>query len=277
MPKLIDAHTHVQFAAYDNDWKEVIDRSLAQNTWLVNVGTQKDTSAKAVEIAEKYSEGVYATVGLHPIHTEKSHHDSQELGNNEEAKGFSSRGEGFDYEYYKGLNQNEKVVAVGECGLDYYRLTEETKEKQAEVFEAQINLAAEIKKPLMIHCRQAYSDLINILNNQKPILGNPSGIIHFFSGTKENAKELLNLGFYFSFGGVVTFVRDYDEVIKSVGLDKIVLETDAPYVTPVPHRGKRNEPAYVKYVAEKLAEILGKDSEEVAAKTTQNACDVLKI
>ncbi|MDP2647662.1 MAG: TatD family hydrolase, partial [Candidatus Yanofskybacteria bacterium] len=92
MPRLIDAHTHVQFAAYDNDWKEVIDRSLAQSTWLVNVGTQKDTSAKAVEIAEKYNEGVYATIGLHPIHTEKSFHDAEELGDDKVAKEFSSRG-----------------------------------------------------------------------------------------------------------------------------------------------------------------------------------------
>ena len=277
MPELIDAHTHVQFAAYKDDAEDVIKRALDESIWLVNVGTQKDTSAKAIEIAEKYSEGVYATVGLHPINTEESHHDSQELGDDETATSFTSRGEQFDYDYYKKLGENPKVVAIGECGLDYYRLTEETKEKQAEVFEAQVNLAAEIKKPLMIHCRNAYPNLIKILDSRSQILDSPAGIVHFFSGTKEDAQQLLHLGFYFSFGGVITFVRDYDEVIKSVGLDKIVLETDAPYVTPTPYRGKRNEPAYVKYVAEKLAEILGRDLEEVAAKTTQNTRDVLKI
>src|SRR3989344_9648665 len=121
MPRLIDSHTHIQFAAYDNDWKEVIERSLAQNIWLVNVGTQKNTSAKAIEIAEKYNEGVYATVGLHPIHTEKSHHDSQELGDNETATGFTSRGEQFDHDYYKKLGEKPKEVAIGEGGLEDYR------------------------------------------------------------------------------------------------------------------------------------------------------------
>lgn len=284
MPKLIDAHTHVQFAAYDNDWKEVIDCSLAAGIWLVNVGTQKDTSVKAVEIAEKYDEGVYATAGLHPIHTEKSYHDPQELGEAEglaprsrsDFSGFTSRGEEFDYDYYKKLGENPKVVAVGECGLDYYRATRnqrpETRELQGSIFIQHIKLAKELHKPLMIHCRDAYPDLINILLAGRGSLVSPyPGIVHFFSGTKEDAKKLLDLGFCFSFGGVITFTRDYDEVVKYVGLERIVLETDAPYVTPVPYRGKRNEPAYVKYVAEKLAEILGGSVEEIAGITTSNA------
>lgn len=277
MPKFIDAHTHVQFAAYKDDAEEVIKRALAEDIWLVNVGTQKDTSAKAIEIAEKYNEGVYATIGLHPIHTEKSHHDSQELGYNGTATDFTSREEQFNYDYYKKLGENPKVVAIGECGLDYYRLGENTKKSQEKAFLAQIKLADELKKPLMIHCRQAYPDLIKTLTTYYQLLAAPAGIVHFFSGTKEDAKELLDLGFYFSFGGVITFVRDYDEVVKYIGIEKIVLETDAPYVTPVPHRGKRNEPAYVSYVAEKLAEVLGKNAEEVAAKTTKNTSDVLKI
>ncbi len=273
-PRLIDAHTHVQFATYDNDWKEVVDRALAENIWLVNVGTQKDTSAKAVEITEKYGEGVYATVGIHPIHTEESFHDEQEIS----GSGFNSRGEEFNYEYYKKLGGHEKVVAIGECGFDFYRQGEGTKEKQEKTFVAQIELANELKKPLMIHCRNAYPDLIQTLitNNQKLITDYP-GIIHFFSGTKEDAQKLLELGFYFSFGGVTTFVRDYDEVVKYIGLERIVLETDAPYVTPVPYRGKRNEPAYVKFVAEKLAQILDKPVEEVAETTTKNSLTVLRL
>lgn len=277
MPKLIDVHTHAQFAAYDNDWKEVVDRSLAQNIWLVNVGTQRETSAKAIEIAGKYNEGVYATVGLHPIHTEKSHHDSQELGDNETATAFTSRGEEFDYDYYKKLGENPKIAAIGECGFDYYRLGGETRNRQTSAFVSQIKLAKELEKPLMVHCRQAFEDLIKALTERKNDLISPPGIIHFFSGTKEDAKKLLDLGFYFSFGGVITFVRDYDEVIKYIGLERIVLETDAPYVAPTPHRGKRNEPAYVSFVAEKLAEILNKDSEEIAKTTTRNARAVLKI
>lgn len=291
MPRLIDSHTHVQFAAYKDDAEAVIERALREGIWMVNVGTQRDTSAKAVEIAEKYPKGVYATVGIHPIHTEKSYHDEQELGE-EEFSAERGSASGGDYDYYKKLGEHEKVVAIGECGFDYYRLGENTKEKQEEAFVAQINLAAELKKPLMIHCRpgepgrtspqngagrNAYPDLIRILDSRFQLLVSTPGIIHFFSGTKEDAKKLMDIGFYFSFGGVITFVRDYDEVIKYIGLERIVLETDAPYVTPIPHRGKRNEPAYVKFVAEKLAEVLGKSVEEIAERTTKNAREVLRI
>lgn len=161
----IDAHTHAQFAAFDVDREEVIERALQNNIRLVNVGTQRDTSRRAMELAHEYEEGMYATVGLHPIHTEKSYHDINELGAGEEAKGFTSRGEEFDYDCYKKLALDDKVVAIGECGLDYYRLGAETKAKQEAVFVGQIELAHEVGKPLMIHCRQAFSDLIEILKS----------------------------------------------------------------------------------------------------------------
>lgn len=276
-PKLIDVHTHVQFAAYDSDIAEVIDRSLKSGIWLVNVGTQQDTSSKAVEVANLYKEGVYATIGLHPIHTEKSYHDSKELGEGVAAKDFTSRGELFDYDFYKKLGGDPKVLAVGECGLDYYRLEEATRDKQLEVFEAQINLSFELRKPLMIHCRNAFRDLIDCIVKNKNKLNDSPGIIHFFSGTPEDAAELMDLGFYFSFGGVTTFTRDYDASIKKIGLDKIVLETDAPYVTPTPFRGKRNEPSYLVHTAGAIAKILELSSETVAEKTTANAKKILKI
>lgn len=277
MPKFIDVHTHVQFAAYD-DSELVIDRAIKNDTWLINVGTQKDTSLSAVKTAEKYSEGVYAAIGLHPIHTSKSYHDVKELGGGDAAKEFTSRGEEFDSEFYEHLGRSEKVVAVGECGLDYYRLSEETKTKQFKAFESQIHLAHSIGKPLMIHCREAFNDLAYILGDHSKLLlqGRP-GIIHFFAGTIPDAKRLMELGFSFSFGGVTTFVRDYDEVIKYIGLGRIVLETDAPYVTPVPFRGKRNEPEYVKYIAESIGKILGVDPETVARETTENARRIFKI
>lgn len=265
--KLFDVHTHVQFAAFKDDWREVIKRALDKQVWLINVGTQKDTSLAAIELAKNYDEGVYATVGLHPIHTEKSYHDAQELSGGE---GFESRGEEFDYEYYKKLAENHKVVAIGECGLDYYRLGEETKKKQREAFEKQIQLAEEIGKPLMIHCRNAFADLISIFESKILNLKSP-GVIHFFSGTKDDAKKLMDLGFSFSFGGVITFALDYDEVIKYIPLDRILLETDAPYVAPVPHRGKRNEPVYVIEVAKKITEIKKISLEEVAETTFKNA------
>lgn len=277
MPKLIDVHTHVQFAAYE-DPNEVVERALKNDTWLINVGTQKDTSLAAVKLAEKYEEGVYAVIGLHPVHTDKSFHDAKELGDGEAAQSFTSRGEEFDYEYYEHLGKSKKVLAIGECGLDYYRLSPETKLKQFKAFESQIHLAHDLGKPLMIHCREAFQDLIYILSDHsKLLLQDRPGIIHFFAGTVADAKALMDLGFSFSFGGVTTFVRDYDEVIKYIGLDRIVLETDAPYVTPIPFRGKRNEPEYIKYVAEGIAKILDISADEVARKTTDNARRIFKI
>ncbi len=278
MPKLIDVHTHVHFAAYKEDREAVIDRALTESIWMVNVGTQGDTSRYGVEVAEKYEEGVYATVGLHPIHTEKSYHDVKELGDGQAAKAFTSRGEEFDYEHYKKLGKHPKVVAIGECGLDYYRLSDETKTKQAAVFETHIELASELKKPLMIHCRSAFPDLIEILERmQSQFTTDLPGIIHFFTGSVDDARRLLELGFYFSFGGVTTFTRDYDDAIKAVTIDRIVLESDAPYVAPVPYRGRRNEPSYITYVADALANVLEVDKETIAAKTTQNARRVLHV
>jgi len=146
----LDAHTHAQFAAFDKDWKEVIDRALAARVWVINVGTQKDTSRRAIEVARSYPEGVYASIGLHPIHTEKSYHDKQELGAPSESAGaiktgaqeFESRGEEFDYDYYRTLASDPKVLTIGECGLDYYRLAGETKHRQRKAFEQQIELEA---------------------------------------------------------------------------------------------------------------------------------------
>ncbi|MBI2592760.1 MAG: TatD family hydrolase [Candidatus Colwellbacteria bacterium] len=281
MPRLFDVHTHTQFAAYEGDSKEVIDRALSQDIWVLNVGTQKDTSLEAVKIAEGYAEGVYATVGLHPIHTEKSYHDGEELGaaptGGEPRLEFYSRREDFDYGYYLNLGGNKKVVAVGECGLDYYRLSGETREKQTMVFEEQIRLAQELKKPLMIHCRQAFTDLIEVLRSNRGRLNNPPGLVHFFTGTAYDARNLLELGFSFSFGGVVTFARDYDDALKFIPLKNILLETDAPYVSPIPFRGKRNEPANIVHIAKQVAEIKGVSLEEAERTTTDNARKLFRV
>ncbi|OGG39771.1 hypothetical protein A3A21_02350 [Candidatus Jorgensenbacteria bacterium RIFCSPLOWO2_01_FULL_45_25b] len=289
--KYIDCHTHAQFAAFEKDYKEVIGRALDNNVFLVNVGTQKDTSWRAVDIAHEFPSGVYATVGVHPIHVHASFHDEQELGvsrtdaevnADSRGSGFTSRAEEFDYEYYKKLAMDDRVVAVGECGLDYYRIEDlglRIKEKQREVFVKHIELAYEVKKPLMIHCRDAYEDLCEtLISNSKFLISNP-GIVHFFRGTKEDARKLLDMGFYFTFGGVITFVRDYDEIVKCIPMDRILSETDAPYVTPAPYRGKsfggtqgkRNEPAYVIEVVKKLAELKGVSVEDVKDKIWENA------
>ncbi|MBI2053370.1 MAG: TatD family hydrolase [Candidatus Sungbacteria bacterium] len=278
-PQLFDVHTHTQFAAYAEDKDAVIRRALDVGVWIVNVGTQRDTSEAAVETAHRYAEGIYAAVGLHPVHTEKSYHDKQELGitNQESGTGFTSRGEEFDFEYYKKLAQDPKVVAIGECGLDYYRLGEETKERQKEAFLKQIALAHEVRKPLMIHCRNAFADLVAVLQATSYQLQASAGVIHFFAGTVDDARALLNLGFSFSFGGVITFARDYDEVVRYIPIERIVLETDAPYITPVPYRGRRNEPAYITEVAKKLAEIKALPYETAAEITTKNAMRCLGL
>lgn len=276
-PFFFDVHTHTQFAAFADDQEAVIQRALDAGVWMVNVGTQRDTSAAAVATAHRYDTGVYAAVGLHPIHTAQSYHDAQELGASEDAKGFTSRGEEFDYAHYKKLAEDPKVVAIGECGLDYYRLDEKTKERQFSAFEQQIALAHEVGKPLMIHCRNAFADLIAVLTAHRSTLNARPGVIHFFAGTADDAEKLMDLGFSFSFGGVITFARDYDEVVRYIPIDRIVLETDAPYITPVPHRGKRNEPAYVVEVAKKLGEIKNMSFEEVAAQTTKNAREIFSI
>jgi TatD DNase family protein len=334
--RYIDCHTHVQFAAFKDDWKEVINRAISQNIWLVNVGTQKDTSRRAVTAAHEYQDGVYATVGLHPIHTEKSYHDPQEFdtfSNSQEFenKGFTSRDEEFDYDYYKKLALDLKVVAIGECGLDYAvfarneseRLQKRApadlfansafvaeatsakeaasasaealregglspeeirhrKEKQKTAFIKQIELAKEVKKPLMIHCRdgkksgtgQAFDELIDILKSSAITV---PFVSHSFVRDLGLAKKLLNLGSHFSFNGIVTFTNDYDEVIRYLPMDRILSETDAPYLAPVPYRGKRNEPAYVIEVVKKLAEIKNVSVEKMTEQIEDNARRVFKI
>lgn len=281
-PRLFDAHTHLQFAAFNEDKDAVIARTLEKEVWMVNVGTQRDTSRSAVELAEKYPEGVYAAVGLHPIHAHESYHDPNELGGE---GGFTSRGEQFNYEYYKKLALHPKVVAIGECGFDYYRIQGNevlVKTKQSEVFENHIQLASEVQKPLMIHTRplqndDAYHDVVKTLVASGVGLKEGAGIIHFFVGSREIAQKFLDLGFSFTFGGVITFARDYDEVIKYIPLERILTETDAPYVTPNAYRGKRNEPLYVEEVIKKIAEIKHMPFEEVAARTVENARRVFKV
>lgn len=269
--KYIDIHSHVNFKAFDEDRDEVIHRALKNDTWVVNVGTQVDTSRKAVEMANQYEEGVYAIIGLHPIHTGASYHDTKELG--DEGKAFVSRGEIFDKEFYRELLKDPKVVGIGECGLDYYRCTPESISKQKEAFTEQIKLANEFNKPLMLHIRNAYSDALEILKEHSRVKGD----VHFFAGNWQEAKAFLDFGFTLSFTGVITFTHDYDEVIRNTPLDMIMSETDAPYVTPTPYRGKRNEPSYVKEIVKKIAEIKNLPEDEVAKTIIANTKRVFTL
>ncbi|OGG79360.1 hypothetical protein A3A39_01960 [Candidatus Kaiserbacteria bacterium RIFCSPLOWO2_01_FULL_54_13] len=270
--RYFDAHTHVNFAAFDNDREEAIARAKDAGVVMNVVGTQKETSASAVALAEKY-ENVYATIGLHPIHTSKSYHDVQELGEagSPPAGGFTSRGEQFDISNYQKLGQSQKVIAIGECGLDYYRCDESTKEIQKKVFIEQIELANKLGKPLMLHIRNAYNDALEILKAHAKVKGDT----HFFAGDWATAEKFLDFGFTLSFTGVITFTHDYDEVVKNAPLDMILSETDAPYVAPVPHRGKRNEPSYVVEVVRAIARIRGEEFEKVSYQLFENARRVL--
>jgi TatD DNase family protein len=262
--KYFDAHTHTNFVAYNDDREATIVRAKDAGVAMNVVGTQKDTSAAAVALAEKY-DNVYATIGLHPVHTSKSYHDVKELG--EGGKEFTSRGEVFDTVTYEALGKNPRVIAVGECGLDYYRAEESTKEVQKNAFIQQIELANNLNKPLMLHIRNAYEDALGILRSHAKVRGD----VHFFAGDWDIAKQFLDLGFTLSFTGVITFTHDYDDVIKNAPLDMLLSETDAPYVTPEPFRGKRNEPAYVEYVVRQIASIRGEDFFKVANQLAENA------
>jgi TatD DNase family protein len=272
--KYFDAHTHVNFAAFKDDMDATIVRARDAGVGMNVVGTQFDTSQEAVSVAEKYDD-VYATIGLHPIHTSKSYHDVKELGagGNPPAGGFTSRGEMFDIDAYRALARSKKVIAIGECGLDYYRVDKNTKDIQVEAFVRQIELANEVKKPLMLHIRNAYDDALEVLKAHAKVRGD----VHFFAGDREVAKKFLDLGFTLSFTGVITFTHDYDEVVKSTPLDMLLCETDAPYVSPVPYRGKRNEPAYVVEVVKKIAEIKGEPLEKVRQQLMQNVRRVFAI
>lgn len=265
MLKYIDIHCHTNFQAFKEDYKNAIGRALDADTWLINVGTQLSTSRRAVEIAHEYPEGVYAAVGLHPIHTGKSYHDEKELG--EGGKEFTSRGEVFNHDAYLALASDPKTVAIGECGLDYYRAEPESVEKQKQAFIGQIRLANEIKKPLMLHVRNAYEDTLAILKEHAKV----KGVVHFFAGTAEQAKAYLDFGFLLSFAGVLTFTRDYDSAVTAVPLDMILTDTDSPYVAPAPYRGKRNEPSYVREIVRKIAEIKSVSEEEVLSAIAANA------
>ena len=278
--KYFDAHTHVNFVAYNSDREETILRAKDAGVGMNVVGTQFDTSKAAVALAEKY-DNVYATIGLHPIHTSKSYHDEKELG--EGGKEFTSRGEAFDMAAYEELGKSPRVIAVGECGLDYYRCDESAKALQSKVFIEQIELANKLGKPLMLHIRpglrslgevgNAYDYALEILKSHAKVKGDA----HFFAGDWATAKKYLDFGLTLSFTGVITFTHDYDEVIKNAPLDMLLSETDAPYVTPTPHRGKRNEPAYVELVVRQIAEIRGEDFEMVKEQLLTNARKVFRF
>src|SRR3990167_1708044 len=337
----IDTHAHLNFKAFKNDYKEAIKRAFDNNIkGIINIGSNFSTSLEATRIAHEYGEdtngheyesrtdrhecGVWAAVGLHPIHLVKDIVESATFNGKEYA--FKTNQEVFNYEKYKKLAlSSKKVIAIGETGLDYFRLIEDDKSQdtsrlhsrqarnkiqdtnksqvsnykqiQKKVFKEHIRLATELKLPLIIHCREeendpygTYNELLEILRGVYPeilhCVQNDSrraqngrrkgqndklkGVIHCFGGSLEQAQEFIKLGFYLGFTGIVTFknAKEVQDVAEKIPLDKILIETDAPFLAPIPHRGKRNEPAYVIEVARKIAEIKNVSFEKVEEQTT---------
>ncbi len=272
---LINTHTHLNFNAFKGDLDEVVKRTLNENVWVINVGSKYETSKKAVEIAEKYKEGVFAAVGLHPIYSTPG---LIKIKTDPEEGEFVTTGEDFDIERYKELSKSEKVIAIGEIGLDYYyrpktkRKLGLFKEKQKEVFLSQLKMARELNLPVIFHCRMAHEDLLQVLKSQTSI----KGVIHCFTGTWEQTKKYLDMGFYLGFNGII-FKLDLGEVIKKAPLEKILVETDCPYLIPPQVKEDRNEPIFVKYIIERIAEIKGVGYKKIVEITTANARKLFNI
>lgn len=245
---MVDSHCHLNFTAFKSDWREVADRAFANGIEaIINVGCDAESSQKAIEIA-KESKNCYASIGLHPIH----------LGKEE-----------FNYEKYTNLARSPNVVAIGEVGLDYYRNSRNA-DQQKEIFGRFLKITREVKKPVIIHCRDAYEDLYSLLSAEKDI---PPGVIHCYVGDLKLAKLFINLGFYLGFTGIITFPKaeNLRKIVAELPLEKILIETDAPYLTPESFRSQRNEPLYVREIAKEIARIKKIPREEISQITTQNA------
>lgn len=260
-PKYFDIHSHLNSSHYQDDLDEVIERLRENETYTIVVGTDLESSKRAVELANKHQE-IYATIGIHPVD------DNTQV---------------FETEDFEELVKHPKVVAIGECGLDFFHADrEEDYKRQEKLFSDQINFALTHNKPLMLHVRptpgtmNAYEDVLSILATYHlPPTTKLRGNVHFFAGDVNVAKKFFNLGFSVSFTGVITFTNDYDEVVRSAPLDRIMSETDSPYVTPVPHRGKRNEPVFVSEVVKRIAEIRGEKEEIVRTALVNNALSMI--
>lgn len=253
---MIDTHVHLDFKEFDPDRKETIRRFFdAGGERLINVGCDLASSERSVELAGKH-ENIFASIGVHP-------HDAESL-NEDMLKRLEE------------LVTKEKVIAVGEIGLDFFRNLS-PREKQVEAFRAQLELAENHQKPVIIHCREAYIDLIKVLKDYKT--ENWRGAVHCFLGSWEIAEQLLGSGFYLGFTGAITYAKpskimpepEIFKVIKNTPSDRILIETDCPYLAPVPMRGKRNEPAFVKYIAEKIAGLKGVNVEVMKKAASENA------
>lgn len=245
--RLIDSHAHVDFPQFDEDRDAVIERARAEGlVALVNIGTNVSTSRASVELAERH-DFIYATVGIHPHDAETA--DSEAL------------------DALRALAQNPRVVAIGEIGLDYYR-DYSPRPVQRQAFRDQLALASELDLPVVIHSRDGHDDVLRILSGWEG-----TGVLHTYAGGPERLDQILDMGFFIGLSGPVTYAKaqELQKVARTAPLDRLLIETDCPYLTPEPHRGRRNEPAYVKFVADAIARTRGASMEDVADATAENA------
>ena len=277
----IDTHAHLNMSYFKEDADQVIQNTLSENTWLINVGADYKTSRRALDYANKYEKGVYAAVGLHPMHLYKYRAQGDDYD-------FHTRGEEFNYDAYEKLASFEKVVAVGEIGLDYYHMdigheAEEIKLTQQAVFKEQLLLARRLDLPVIIHCRQAHDDMVAVLKGfrkeHRDLIpkDRPWGVLHCFSGDEDLAWQYFGMGMLVSFTGLITFSQQWDDLIRKLPTDKFMIETDCPFMTPEPFRGQRNEPLYVKYVAQRIGELKNLTAERIGEITAQTARNFFRI
>lgn len=271
---MIDTHCHLHFSAYEKDRDEVIRRGLDASVRMITVGTNHMSSADAVALAGRV-DGIWASIGLHPTHLFSDYHDESESATPMAIERFSR-------DAYRHLAQQPKVVAIGECGLEHFRLPEaeanSIKDTQRRVFREHCELATEQDLPLIIHCRDANQDMISILAHEiSEGHLRRRGVIHSFTGTAADAAAYVKLGFYIGVNGIASFAKPRSnreflpDVIRDIPLERLVLETDAPYLAPAPYRGKRNEPSYIWSVASFLAIIKNVPLEKIDYAATQNA------
>lgn len=280
-PFLIDTHAHLHFPAYDADREAVLDRMRAKHIWAITIGTSLENSRRGIDFAKTHPD-VWATVGLHPSHVTSPHHDEQE-GNVEEhdveAKALQ-----------KLAQSSPKVIAIGEAGLDFYRLDthqnpDQAKQEQERVFRVHLDVARTLDLPIVIHCRDGLVRLAEIIQEMWSRGWQPRAVVHSFTGTWTEARPLLDLGCSIAVNGIATFPlrkgqdpeTAIDRTIERIPLNQLLLETDAPYLAPAPHRGKRNEPAYIEEVAKHVAKVRRASYDEVARATTENALRFFRL
>ena len=291
MIHLTDSHAHLNFSAFNDDRDEVIKRCEQKQMKVINVGSQLATSVSAVELAQKHN-NMFAAISIHPIHIGQYDKDPLESGDHKEFERIDIEGV---FTKIVHLADEEKVVAIGETGLDYFRIqgdVGETKKLQRQYFERFLDLAEEKNLPVILHCRDAntpsqpppyqgrgdrsaYEEMLEILTGRKL-----RGVIHCFGSTPEIAKKFVDLGYLIGFTGIITFGKKTEKVqeaVKQTPMNKILIETDCPYLAPEPYRGKRNEPIYVEFIAKKVAELKGLSVNEVVEATGKNAEKLFKI